>query len=64
MLLAPALARAQPGTITGKIANTDGKPLSYANVMLVGTTWGGVAAADGTYKITVPAGRYDLKVTM
>ena len=64
MLLAPALAHAQPGTITGKIANTDGKPLSYANVMLVGTTWGGVAAADGTYKITVPAGRYDLKVTM
>jgi outer membrane receptor protein involved in Fe transport len=60
ILLVPVLGHAQPGTITGKISDADGKPLGYTNLMLTGTTWGGTARADGSYSIVVPAGRYQL----
>ncbi|HET6463590.1 MAG TPA: TonB-dependent receptor, partial [Candidatus Krumholzibacteria bacterium] len=62
--LFPIVAHAQVGTITGKVIAPDGKPLAYASLMLVGTTWGSGAMADGNYKIVVPAGRYELKVRM
>jgi outer membrane receptor protein involved in Fe transport len=63
-LLAPRILCAQTGTITGKIASNEGKPLAYASVMLMGTTSGAVAGADGTYQLTVLAGSYRAKVSM
>ena len=64
MLLAPALAHAQPGTVTGKVTGPDGKPLPYANVIVTGTTMGTAAAANGTYKLALPPASYRLKVAV
>lgn len=63
----PALAQstaAGTGIVTGIVRNGDtGKPSAYANLMLMGTTWGCMSRADGSFRITdVPAGRYKLRV--
>jgi hypothetical protein len=53
------------GTITGKVTDNDGKPLAYANLLIVGTTWGAFTKDDGTFKIVnVPPGTYVVRVTM
>lgn len=64
VLLTPALAHAQPGTVTGKVTGPDGKPLPYANVIVTGTTMGTAAAANGTYKLALPPASYRLKVAV
>jgi outer membrane receptor for ferrienterochelin and colicin len=62
----PSAAGAQStGTITGKITDAEGKPLNYANVVILGTAWGGMSAETGIYTIkNVPVGNYSLKVMM
>ncbi len=53
------------GTIAGRVTDDNGKPLSYANVIIVGTQWGAFSLDDGTYQIqNVPVGTYTLQVTM
>lgn len=47
---------AQERVVTGKVTSQeDGSPLPGVNVVLRGTTNGGVTDADGNYKISVPA---------
>lgn len=47
---------AQERVVTGKVTSQeDGSPLPGVNVVLKGTTNGGVTDADGNYKINVPA---------
>src|SRR5512140_3510064 len=62
------IARAQSsgaGTITGKVTDDTGKPLAYANVSVVGTSWGAFPAEDGSFKIpNIPVGSYSVQVTM
>ena len=54
----PALAVAQqPATITGRVTSEGGIPLASAQVYLQGMSLGGLTEADGSYSITVPAGR-------
>lgn len=43
-------------TITGKVTDDKGNPLSNASVMVKGSSTGTVTKADGSYTITVPAG--------
>ncbi len=59
-------AVAQTGIISGTVVSAkDGKPLPYANVILVGTTMGAMSLADGKFEIKpVPIGTYTLKVMM
>lgn len=64
ILFAPALAHAQPGTVTGKVTALDGKPLSYANVIVTGTTMGTAAGANGIYKLALEPATYTLKVAV
>jgi TonB-linked SusC/RagA family outer membrane protein len=42
-------------TITGKVSDANGKPLSNVSVMVSGTNVGTTTGTDGTYKINVPA---------
>ncbi len=63
--LLPAGAQAQGwGTVAGRItqAATD-EPLPGATVLVAGTNYGTAAAADGSYTLRVPAGRYVLRVS-
>ncbi|HEU4880858.1 MAG TPA: TonB-dependent receptor [Longimicrobium sp.] len=59
---APALA-AQNGTLSGRVTQLeDGAPLAGAAVRLVGAS-GTTSGEDGTYRLSAPAGRYDLSVS-
>ncbi len=62
----PALAAAQDqGTVTGRVTDLQGKPLAYANVVLVGTQWGAFSGTDGTFKVPyIPVGTYTVKVML
>src|SRR5580765_6367057 len=42
-------------TISGKVTNEKGAPLSNVSVLVRGTTIGTITKADGTYSLTVPA---------
>ena len=60
-----SLAAAQTGTITGTITADDGKPLPYANVVIVGSTMGAMSLPDGKFTIVgVPAGTHTVRVLM
>jgi hypothetical protein len=63
--LVHSAASAQTGTVTGKVTTADGKPLAYANVVLVGTTMGAMTLPDGKFTITaVPPRTYTVKAMM
>ncbi len=57
---------AQTGIVSGTVVSAkDGKPLPYANVMLVGTTMGAMSLTDGKFEIKgVPVGVYTVKAMM
>lgn len=56
------LAIAQKATIIGKITS-EGKPVEYANILLVGTSEGSVTDTLGNYTFKVSTGTYKLRVT-
>ncbi len=64
--LTSSVAVAQTGSVTGTVVSAkDGKPLAYANVMIVGTTMGAMSLSDGKFAITgVPIGTYTVKAMM
>ena len=47
-------------SIVGTVIDSDSKPLEGANIVVVGTELGGVSAKDGSFKIDVPTGTYDV----
>jgi len=66
ILVVAQSAMAQAGRLTGRVTEAStGSPLPYANVVVVGTTMGGMTLTDGTFTITgVPVGTYTVKVMM
>lgn len=63
----PALAPAPPvgGTIRGQVTDQKGEALSFANVILDGTTMGDASDQGGRYEIVnVPPGTYTLKARL
>ena len=51
------------GTITGKISS-NGKPVAFANIMLMGTRLGSTSDENGRYTISnIPARKYKIKVS-
>jgi iron complex outermembrane receptor protein len=60
-----ALLRAQStGTISGRVVDAQGGPLQGATVSLAGTTRGAIARGDGSYRLTAPAGRYEVRARL
>jgi outer membrane receptor protein involved in Fe transport len=52
------------GKLTGRVVDQSGQPVPGANVIVVGTTVGGVADVDGLYNIiNVPAGVYEVRTS-
>ncbi len=63
--LAFAVSAKGAGRIEGRILDAEnGKPLAYANVVLLGTAKGAMSQADGGFAITpLDAGSYELQVS-
>jgi Ca-activated chloride channel homolog len=52
----------QTGTIGGSVKDANGKPLPYANVLILGTAWGAMSDNNGFFSIrNVPTGTYSVK---
>ncbi|MCF6269287.1 MAG: TonB-dependent receptor [Melioribacteraceae bacterium] len=66
LFLIPLLMFAQNnGSITGKITDSKGNPLLYANIVLLETTMGAAADNNGSFIVeNVPEGNYTLRVTV
>src|SRR5687768_15486801 len=64
LLLFPAALLAQGGAITGKVTDQQtGEPLASARVFVVGGLTVAVTRGDGTYRLAVPAGTQELRVS-
>ena len=65
LLLGPALAMAQTGTIEGTVIDADsGDPLPGATVQVEGTNLGAATGVDGEYELTgVPAGAQQMRIS-
>lgn len=50
----PPSYKVTSNAITGRVTDTQGAPLAYANVVVKGTTIGTIADIDGNYSITIP----------
>ena len=64
ILVLPGMLAAQGGTVTGKVTDLQsGEPLSSARVYIAGGLTVAVTRGDGTYRLSVPAGSHDLRVS-
>ncbi len=65
LLAASATAAAQSmGTVTGRVTDvSSGNPIADAQVRVVGSTVGVMTRTDGTYRLVIAPGRYELRVS-
>ncbi|MEP6494726.1 MAG: TonB-dependent receptor [bacterium] len=64
-LLGASAAGAQStGTLTGRVTGPTGEGLAGATVSAAGAQREAIVRADGSYKLTVPVGRYELRVRL
>ncbi|MBN2171318.1 MAG: carboxypeptidase-like regulatory domain-containing protein, partial [Candidatus Krumholzibacteriota bacterium] len=57
-------APAGHGCITGQVTDAEtGEPLSFAIVVVEGTSWGAMSLQDGSFTICLPPGAYTLRAT-
>jgi iron complex outermembrane receptor protein len=65
LIAVPVTAAAQdPGTVTGRIAGEAGEALQGATVSASGTTRVAAARSDGSYRLVLPPGRYELRARL
>jgi iron complex outermembrane receptor protein len=61
----PAVAAAQEARpVTGRVTNELGEPLQGATVSVSGTTRAAITRDDGTYRLVLAPGRYELRVRL
>ena len=53
-------AALQAGLITGHITNTDGEPLPFASIYIMGTTTGTASNPEGYFELPIPDGSYEI----
>ena len=58
------LAAQSGGTVVGRVVDTQGTPLQGATVTLAGTTRGATVRGDGSYRLSAPAGRYEIRARL
>jgi iron complex outermembrane receptor protein len=56
--------QATTGTVAGRVTGDDGAPLANVGVSVVGTTNGTLTRGDGTFRITVRPGQYELRARL
>lgn len=62
-LAAPSLAQTV-GTVTGRVTDaSSGSPIADAQVRVVGTTTGVMTRTDGSYRVALVPGNYELRVS-
>src|SRR5918999_2939674 len=65
LVVIPSIAAAQEAvTVTGRVTGESGEPLQGATVTASGTTRVAVARDDGTYRLVLPPGRYELRARL
>ena len=68
LMLASVLARAgaqERGSVNGRVTDAGtGYPLQAAAVTVTGTQIGTTSRSDGSYRLSVPAGRYEVRVRL
>jgi iron complex outermembrane receptor protein len=65
LVLTPtALIAQSTGTVSGRVIDAQGGPLQGATVSLAGTTRGAIVRSDGSYRLTAPAGRYQIRARL
>jgi iron complex outermembrane receptor protein len=62
--LTPLVLTAQSGTVSGRVIDGQGTALQGAAVTLAGTTRGATVRSDGSYRLTAPAGRYEIRARL
>src|SRR5512146_1724199 len=60
----PAQQAGGEGTLKGRVTGPTGEALAGALVSITGTQGGAVARSDGMYQLTLPAGRYEVRVRL
>ncbi len=65
LILLPSAAAAQDArTVTGRVTGELGEPLQGATVSASGTTRVAVTREDGSYRLVLPPGRYELRARL
>jgi iron complex outermembrane receptor protein len=59
-----ALAAQSTGSVTGRVVDTQGGSLQGATVSLAGTPRGATVRSDGSYRLTAPVGRYEIRARL
>jgi iron complex outermembrane receptor protein len=59
-LCLPGAARAQDGTVTGRVTESGGDGIVGVTVAVTGQPRGAITRSDGSYRLTLPAGSYEL----
>ena len=63
LFVRPVAGQEPVGTVTGTVTASDvGTPLAGATIFVTGAATGAIARADGTYRIALRPGRYELRV--
>ena len=63
----PVALRAQTptGTVSGKVTSREGdQPLGGATILVTGTQFGALTRSDGTYRVALAPGRYEIRVRL
>ena len=64
VLGAQPLAAQASGTLTGRVSGSNGAPLAGASVSVAGSPRGSLVRNDGSYQLTLPAGRHEIRVRL
>ena len=64
LLGAQTLAAQGTGTLSGRVSGSNGAPLAGASVTVAGAQRGALVRNDGTYQLTLPAGRHEVRVRL